>query len=160
MKKILFVCTGNICRSPVADAVMRHHLRQAGLWQPGLVDSAGTHDYHRGHAPDPRSIASARQRGYDLSPLRARRVTAEDFGVFDEILAMDRGHLAFLQRLCPPADTPQARVGLFLDYLPGHHGQDVPDPYYGTSADFEIVLDLIVPTIMILVDKVKTGLTP
>ena len=82
MKKILFVCTGNICRSPVADAVMRHHLHQSGLWQSDVVDSAGTHDYHLGHAPDPRSINSARNRGYDLSPLRARRVKAEDFGRF------------------------------------------------------------------------------
>jgi len=154
MTRFLFVCTGNICRSPTADAVMRHYLRAANLWFYGRVDSAGTHDYHPGHPPDIRTVKAGRARGYDLTPLRARAVTKQDFMEFDEIMAMDRGHLAFLQRMQPAGS--QAKVGLFLDFLPGYQGQDVPDPYYGSGADFEKVLDLIVPTIKIILKEKTT----
>lgn len=137
MKRILFVCTGNICRSPTAEGVARHIISERGL--PIDVDSAGTQGYHAGEPPDPRSQRAARKRGYDLSKLRARKVTLPDFECFDLILAMDRDHLRYLQRLCPP--QWHDRVHLFLDYLPGAH-DEVPDPYYGGDAGFEHVLDL------------------
>lgn len=130
------VCTGNICRSPTADGLLRHMLGEAGLSDCVLVDSAGTHDYHIGAAPDPRSIATAHGHGIDLSPLRARQVCAADFTRFDLILAMDNGHFTRLRRLCPPAQ--QDRVRLYLSYAP-HFGREVPDPYYGGPDGFEAV---------------------
>ncbi len=131
--KILFVCTGNICRSPTAEGVMRVLLKQAGLHAHVDVDSAGTHDYHVGEPPDPRTQHAARKRGYDLSALRARQVAPEDFTKFDHVLAMDAGHLHLLRRACPPEH--HGKLSLFLD-------REVPDPYYGDEADFENVLDL------------------
>jgi protein-tyrosine phosphatase len=133
---ILMVCTGNICRSPTADGVLRHMLREAGLDSIVLVDSAGTHDYHIGDPPDPRSIATAKSYGVDLASLRARQVTQEDFVRFDLILAMDEGHHAQLLRLCPPAHRD--RVKLYLSYAPDF-GRIVPDPYYGGPDGFETV---------------------
>ncbi|GAA5184652.1 low molecular weight protein-tyrosine-phosphatase [Niveibacterium umoris] len=137
MKRVLFVCTGNICRSPTAEGVARHLVAQHGL--PIEVDSAGTQGYHVGEPPDPRAQRVARKRGYDLSKLRARKLIAADFGLFDLLLAMDRGHLQQMQRMCPPEFAD--RVHLFLDYLPGPK-TEVPDPYYGGEAGFEHVLDL------------------
>lgn len=136
--KLLFVCLGNICRSPTAEGVVR---AIAAREQPALaleVDSAGTADYHVGEPPDPRSIAAARRRGYDISGLRARRVTAADFSRFDFVLAMDRANLGELERL---GAGGRARLGLFMEFTPGL-GEEVPDPYYGGAADFERVLDL------------------
>ncbi|AWK87793.1 low molecular weight protein-tyrosine-phosphatase [Azospirillum thermophilum] len=140
MIRVLFVCTGNICRSPTAEGVFRHLVRQAGL--EGLIeaDSAGTHGYHSGEPPDPRSILAARERGIDLSDLRARTVRPADFAAFDYVLAMDRGHLAHLRRMAPPA--PAATVALFLDYAPAAPRREVPDPYYGDGPGFLEVLDL------------------
>lgn len=140
MVKVLFVCTGNICRSPTAEGVFRALVRQAGLEHRITADSAGTHSYHVGEPPDQRSQRAARSRGVDLSGLRARPVTRGDFAAFDCILAMDRGHLAELRRLMPHNST--ATVALFLDYAPGHAGRDVPDPYYGGAEGFTEVLDL------------------
>jgi len=137
---ILFVCTGNICRSPTAHGVFLHMVRAAGLAAQLRVDSAGTHDYHVGEPPDVRTQAHARRRGYDLSALRARLVTQRDFAGFDRILAMDRGQLAILRRLAPAAYTG---LGLFMDYAQPSPGPDVPDPYYGGDAGFERVLDMI-----------------
>ncbi|MDQ2102708.1 low molecular weight protein-tyrosine-phosphatase [Azospirillum isscasi] len=138
---VLFVCTGNICRSPTAEGLFRAHLRKAGLDGRVSVDSAGTHGYHAGEPPDPRSIEAARRRGADLSPLRARQVSAADFERFDLILALDRGHLGQLRRMAPPGRHD--RLHLFLDFAAGLEGRDVPDPYYGDEALFAQVLDLI-----------------
>lgn len=140
MKRILFVCTGNICRSPTADGVARHMAAQQGLANRFEFDSAGTHAYHSGEAPDPRAQKAAYSRGYDLSYLRARPVLPEDFELFDLILAMDKGHMTWLRRECPRHLHP--RLEMFLDYSASHLGKDVPDPYYGTPAEFEFVLNL------------------
>ncbi|PWC36383.1 low molecular weight protein-tyrosine-phosphatase [Azospirillum sp. TSO35-2] len=140
MVKVLFVCTGNICRSPTAEGVFRQLAANAGLDGVVAADSAGTHGYHVGEPPDPRTRRAALTRGVDLSDLRARKVTAADFTRFDHILAMDHGHLADLRRLAPPDAT--AALRLFLDDAPGLQGRAVPDPYYGGAAGFEEVLDL------------------
>lgn len=139
--RVLFVCTGNICRSPTAEGVFRAVVARAGLADRITVDSAGTHGYHIGEPPDPRAIAHARRRGYDLSSLRARRVKAEDFQTFDLILACDRGHHGLLRRLADKAE--HGRIAMFLDYAPELGFDEIPDPYYGTGADFEHVLDIV-----------------
>ena len=135
------ICTGNICRSPTADGVLRHLVATAGLDERVTVDSAGTHDYHVGEAPDRRAIKHAAGRGYDLTPLRAREVRANDFANFDLILAMDAGHLQLLTRACPPVH--RHKLKLFLEFANQHHETEVPDPYYGGAAGFEHVLDLV-----------------
>lgn len=138
---VLFVCMGNICRSPTAQGVFERLLEQHGLTHAVSVDSAGTHAYHIGHQPDRRSQAAAARRGLDISRQRARRITPEDFHLFDYVLAMDRENLAALQDLAPPQYAHKPR--LLLSYAP-HLGElDVPDPYYGMQAGFERVLDLI-----------------
>lgn len=142
MRSVLFVCTGNICRSPTADGVMRHKVAAAGLAAQVRVDSAGTHGYHIGDAPDPRTVRAARSRGYDLSPLRARKLVVADFDRFDLILAMDRGHLEIMRRLAPAGST--AELALFTHYAPPPHtNRDVPDPYYGGPDGFTEVLDMV-----------------
>ena len=138
---VLFVCTGNICRSPTAEAVFRACVEKAGLANAITVDSAGTHGYHVGDAPDPRAIEHGRRRGYDLSRLRARRIDGGDFENFDLLIACDRGHHKILKRLAPP--DAGDRVVMFLDYAPELGLSDVPDPYYGSARDFEHVLDLV-----------------
>lgn len=138
--RILFVCMGNICRSPTAEGVIRSIAECRGL--PGLeFDSAGTHDYHIGKAPDARATEAAAQRGYDLSALRARQVATRDFVYFDYILAMDRDNLDLLRQACPEAHA--GKLGLFLDFAKGVEMSEVPDPYYGGPEGFEQVLDLI-----------------
>ncbi len=143
MKKIsvLFCCMGNICRSPTAEAVFRSRVEEAGLAQQILIDSVGTHDYHIGNPPDPRTQRAARQRGYDMSGLRGRQVAAADFTRFDYVLAMDNANMAILQRLCP--QTQRDRLGLFLEYAGSHREREVPDPYYGGEDGFERVLDMV-----------------
>lgn len=139
---VLMVCMGNICRSPTAEAALRLRLRQVGLDQRVQVDSAGTHGYHVGSPPDERAQAHGRARGLDLSGLRARRVSREDFTRFDLILAMDRENLAELQRLAP--DGYENRLKLLMDFARTQREvREVPDPYYGTEAGFERVLDLV-----------------
>jgi protein-tyrosine phosphatase len=140
---VLFVCTGNICRSPTAEGVLRALVEARGLADAVRVDSAGTHGYHVGEPPDPRAIAAARRRGIDLSELRARRVSRKDFERFDLIVAMDRGHHGLLLGLCPDGQADKLR--LFMEYVPEHGLADVPDPYYGDAADFERVLDIVGP---------------
>jgi protein-tyrosine phosphatase len=138
--KVLFVCLGNICRSPTAEGVLRHI---AAREFPALkleIDSAGTADYHVGKPPDRRTIAAARRRGYDLSGLRARQVQPEDFQRFDFVLAMDRANLAELESRRIVGAT--AELMLFMGFAPGAEYDEVPDPYYGGVEDFERVLDL------------------
>lgn len=139
--KVLFVCTGNICRSPTAEGVFRHMVEKAGLGQHITADSAGTHGYHIGDPPDPRSCAAAAARGFDLSALRARKVTARDFQDFDLILAMDRSHFAHLEAMRPKG--ARADLKLYLDFHPDSRTKDVPDPYYGGPEGFAQVLDMI-----------------
>lgn len=141
MRSVLFICTGNICRSPTAEGVLRKMVADAGLGEHIRVDSAGTHGYHVGDPPDTRSQAAARARGYDLSKLRARRLDRSDFSAFDLILAMDRDHHEILVRLAP-ADA-RARIGMLLTYARRAKTLDVPDPYYGGPDGFTLVLDLI-----------------
>jgi len=137
---VLFVCLGNICRSPTAHGVFQQHVIQRGLCDVIRVDSAGTGDWHVGHQPDRRSAAAALQRGYDLDTLRARQIAMQDFREHDYILAMDAQNLRDLQRL-QPADF-DGELALFLSY--GSRGvREVPDPYYGESDGFEHVLDLV-----------------
>jgi protein-tyrosine phosphatase len=138
---VLFVCMGNICRSPTAEAVFRHYVENAGLSESIVIDSAGTHDYHIGHAPDVRAQHAAGQRGYDMSGLRGRQVESLDFERFDYILAMDRANLAILQYLAPRGHKRQ--LGLFLDYARHKSEREVPDPYYGGEQGFESVLDMV-----------------
>jgi protein-tyrosine phosphatase len=141
MTAILFVCTGNICRSPTAEGVMRAKLETAGLGAGIHVDSAGISSYHVGEAPDRRSQLHARRRGYDLSDQRARRLVAEDFERFDYLLAMDRSHLAAMESMAPA--RRRGRVMLLLEFAAGTPTREVPDPYYGGDNGFEQVLDLI-----------------
>ncbi|OGT21230.1 MAG: phosphotyrosine protein phosphatase [Gammaproteobacteria bacterium RBG_16_57_12] len=139
--KVLFVCMGNICRSPTAHGVFRNLVMQQGVSELILIDSAGTHAYHIGEAPDPRAMSSARRRGVDISDLRARRVAEDDFEHFDYILAMDRDNLEILANKSPGEHGHKIR--LFLDYAPHMNEAEVPDPYYGGMNGFEQVLDLV-----------------
>lgn len=138
---ILFVCLGNICRSPTAEGVFRFKAAQRGLADRLRIDSCGTGHWHVGEPPDRRAQQAARERGYDLSALRARQVSPPDFQQFDYILAMDSENLANLKRMAPPEYA--GHLGLFLDFAPGHEGEAVPDPYYGGDEGFSQVLDLI-----------------
>jgi protein-tyrosine phosphatase len=140
-RRVLFVCLGNICRSPTAEAVFRDLVQREASQLAIEVDSAGTHAYHAGSAPDERAIAAARRRGIDMSRLRARKVEATDFERFDLVLAMDEQNLQRLRQLAPA--THRDRVRLFLDYAPKLLRRDVPDPYYGDATGFEEVLDLV-----------------
>lgn len=137
---ILFVCMGNICRSPTAEGVFRHHVAEAGLSERIVVDSAGTHAYHVGSPPDRRAHAAAERRGISLVDIRARRVSDEDFERFDYIIAMDEDNVAHLKDEAPA--QYHSKVRLFLEF--SSSGQrEVPDPYYGGAAGFERVLDLV-----------------
>lgn len=138
---ILFVCMGNICRSPTAEGVFRRKAREQAPTLSLQVDSAGTHAYHIGGAPDERAQAAARSRGYDLSALRARVVESEDFARFDYVLAMDDNNLRLLQAQCPREH--RSRVQLFLEYASEASERVVPDPYYGEKDGFSHVLDLV-----------------
>lgn len=151
MKRILFVCTGNICRSPTAEGVAQHFILNGGLGHLIEVDSAGTHGYHVGEAPDPRTVKAAARRGYDLSPLRARKVEPRDYQDFDLLLAMDRGHLELLRRDCPEVYRP--KLALFMEFAPDAEFDEVPDPYYGGPQGFEAVLDMCESGVNGLLDR-------
>jgi len=148
MKRVLFVCTGNICRSPTAEGVMRKLAADMGL--AVHVESAGTHDYHVGDPPDERAQHHARGRGYDLSAQRARQVRRRDFAEFDLIVAMDRGHLTILLDNCPPQHQGKVRM-----LVAGH---DVPDPYYGGPEGFEQVLDMVEAACLGLLAELRSSL--
>jgi len=131
---VLFVCLGNICRSPLAEAAMRRQADAVGL--DVEVDSAGTGDWHIGSPPDRRAIAVARRNGIDITPMRARQVTAADFARFDHIIALDRDNLHALEVLQPPGS--RARLSLLLDHVEGRAGEPVADPYYGGDEQFDV----------------------
>ena len=140
-RRIVFVCTGNICRSPTAEGVLRHLAAERGLADRVEVASAGLEDWHAGAPPDTRSQAHAQGRGYDLGAQRARHFTRHDFERFDWVIAMDAGHHEHLRRLCPPYQTHKLRRAAdFSDRVPAG---GVPDPYYGDARGFEEVLDLV-----------------
>ena len=139
--KILFVCMGNICRSPTAEGVFRALAEQAGLERALTVRSAGVGAYHVGEAPDMRAQAAARRRGYDISQIRARQVEASDFENFDLILAMDAQVLSMLERRA--GASHRHKIHPYMRYARSHAGREVPDPYYGGPGGFERVLDLI-----------------
>lgn len=139
--RVLMVCTGNICRSPTAHGVLEKMVADAGLSDRIAVDSAGTHGYHVGEAPDARSQAHARKRGYDLSPQRARQLQASDFDDFDLVLVMDGANEAAARRLCPAERL--TRLRRLTDFCRTHTDREVPDPYYGGVQGFEHVLDLV-----------------
>jgi protein-tyrosine phosphatase len=141
MVKVLFVCMGNICRSPTAQGVFARLLKERGLEERIRIDSAGTHGYHVGSAPDPRACEAAMRRGVDLREQRARRLTPVDFEEFDYVLVMDRENLAAAQEVCPPAYGGKLR--LLLEFAADIGFDEVPDPYYGGAAGFERVLDLV-----------------
>lgn len=141
MIKVLFVCLGNICRSPSADAMLRKKIAEAGLAEQVEVDSAGTADWHTGKQPDQRSQEHGAKRGYDLTPLRARAVELADFYMFDYMLAMDADNLAQLLEMQPSNATVQPK--LLLEHYGQSNVREVPDPYYGGEAGFERVLDLL-----------------
>ncbi len=139
---VLFVCMGNICRSPLAEGLFREHVTKADLTERIRVDSAGTHAYHIGSPPDPRSIEIARQHRIDLTWQRARRVHPEDFVQFDYLLAMDQQNIADLQAICPSPEWHH-KIQLLLDYAPHLPDDEIPDPYYGGITGFSRVFDLI-----------------
>jgi protein-tyrosine phosphatase len=155
---VLVVCTGNICRSPTGEGVLRRLAEKRGLAGRIHVASAGTHDYHVGECPDPRTQKHAKKRGYDLSAQRAMQVAAEHFDEFDYILAMDRTHLRQLRALAPQGS--RARLGMFLEASGRWKGEDVPDPYYGGPDGFERVLDMVEEAAERWLDRFQAELDP
>ncbi|MDR1996402.1 low molecular weight protein-tyrosine-phosphatase [Azonexus sp.] len=154
--RVLLVCMGNICRSPTAEGVLRAYIQQNRLEDKVEVDSAGTHGYHVGEAPDARTQRAAMVRGYDLSQLRARKVARQDLDYFDLILAMDRTNLDNLQRLATPEQSQ--RIKLFMEYAKHFEDDEVPDPYYGLGHGFDIVLDMVEDAAQGLIEETKQKL--
>lgn len=137
--KVLFVCLGNICRSPTAEAVFRARAERTGL--DVIIDSAGTSGWHIGEPPDPRSVEAGAARGYSFKGQASRKVIRADFGQYDYVLAMDQKNVEALKEICP--ESYLSRIALFLDYVPNASTREVPDPYYGGGDGFARVLDLI-----------------
>jgi protein-tyrosine phosphatase len=152
MIRVLFVCTGNICRSPTAEGVFRHLVTAAGLENAFDIASAGTDSYHVGEAPDARAIKVARENGVDISYQRAQQVQTEDFENFEYIFAMDNGHLQELQRRAPPGSL--AHITLFLDAVDGAES-DVPDPWYGSEEDFHRVYVMVDKGARAILEKIR-----
>lgn len=154
MVKVLFVCMGNICRSPTAEGVFRHFVKQADATNFITIDSAGTHAYHVGEPPDSRSLATAQSRNIDMSNQRARRVDISDFETFDHILAMDKNNHHELMNMCPA--HLQHKVELFMNYGTKFDETDVPDPYYGGASGFDHVFDLVEDASIGLLTQLKS----
>jgi len=154
--RVLFVCMGNICRSPTAEGVLRQFIRQNNLGDKVEVDSAGTHGYHVGEAPDSRTQRAAAVRGYNLSQLRARKVARQDLDYFDLVLAMDKNNLDNLQRLASPEQ--QEKIKLFMDFSKNFDDNEVPDPYYGLGHGFDLVLDMVEDAAQGLIEDIKDKL--
>ena len=154
--RVLLVCMGNICRSPTAEGVLRKYIKNNNLGDLVEVDSAGTHGYHVGEPPDPRTQRAALARGYNLSELRARKVAMQDIDYFDLILAMDKSNLDNLRRLAPP--DAHERIKLFMDFSRNFDDDEVPDPYYGLGHGFDLVLDMIEDAAQGVVDELKPKL--
>jgi protein-tyrosine phosphatase len=153
MVKVLFVCMGNICRSPTAHGVFRKLVQSQGLLDAISIDSAGTHAYHVGKAPDRRAQETAQTRGVDLSDLVARRVEPEDFERFDYVVAMDQDNYIALCEICP--DPHVDKIQMFMDFAPHMRTREVPDPYYGGAAGFERVFDLVEAAAEGLLEEVR-----
>ena len=153
MPSILFVCLGNICRSPLAEAALRAEAERLRL--DLIVDSAGTGDWHTGEPPDPRAQATARRHGVEISGLKARQVTQADFRRFTHVVALDHDNLENLRRLAPPNENgaATAELSLLLDHVPGREGQAVTDPYFGDDAGFEITWAEVTAAARGLVEK-------
>jgi len=154
--RVLLVCMGNICRSPTAEGVLRQFIKINNLGDIVEVDSAGTHGYHVGEAPDSRTQRAAAIRGYNLSQLRARKVARQDLDYFNLILAMDKSNLDNLQRMASPEQ--QDRIKLFMDYSKNFDDNEVPDPYYGLGHGFDLVLDMVEDASLGLIDEIKKEL--
>lgn len=155
--RILIVCMGNICRSPLAHGVVRKRLADAGIESRVRLDSAGTHSYHAGAPPDERAQTAARRRGIDISDLRARRVESVDFETFDLILAMDDDNADALRGVA--AREHRHKIHLFMEYSAGDVGRSVPDPYYGGPIGFERVLDMVEEAADGLIEQLRARLT-
>lgn len=151
--RVLFVCLGNICRSPLAEAAFRAEAAAIGL--AAEADSAGTGDWHQGQPPDRRAIAAARRNGLDIGDLRARQVTPDDFAQFDHIVALDAQNLAELERLQPAQG--KARLSLLLDHAPGRRGEAVADPYYGDDSHFDTAWSDVAAGARGLADALRKG---
>ncbi len=156
---VLFVCTGNICRSPTAAGVFRRMVTDAGLEERITVDSAGTGDWHVGQAADSRALETALRRGYDLSPHRARQLRVFDFQRFDLIIAMDESHRTHMARLARPSQAHKIRM--MAEFARRHPGVEaVPDPYFGGAEGFEQVLDLLEDAAAGLLEELRSALAP
>ncbi len=154
---VLFVCLGNICRSPTAEGVFRAAAGRAGLARRLRADSAGLGDWHVGLPPDRRAIEAAKRRGYDLSAIRGRQVEVADFARFGWIIAMDESNLVALTEMKPPEF--EGRLGLLLEFVPELGAREIPDPYYGGPEGFERVLDLVEPATTALLAQMQTAIS-
>lgn len=154
--RVLLVCMGNICRSPTAEGVIRQFIKINHLGDKVEVDSAGTHGYHVGEAPDSRTQRAAAVRGYNLSQLRARKVARQDLEYFDLILAMDRSNLDNLQRMASPDQL--AKIRLFMEFSKNFDDDEVPDPFYGLGHGFDLVLDMVEDAAQGLIEDIRRRL--
>jgi len=153
--RVLFVCMGNICRSPTAHGVFRKLVEDAGLVERIEIDSAGTHAYHEGEPPDRRAQQAALRRGIEMHDLRARRARSEDFEYFDYILAMDQDNYHSLSSICPEGRGLERRLMLLMDFAPNMRMREVPDPYYGAAGGFETVYDMVEAAASGLLDDIR-----
>ncbi len=154
MVTVLFVCMGNICRSPMAEGIFRREIAKAGLQDKIVMDSAGTHSYHVGAPPDTRAQGAIKKRGVDISDLRGRQVADTDFDKFDYILAMDSDNLRLLKHQAPAGKHEKIR--LLLSFSQQYRNQEVPDPYYGGAHGFEENLDMIEDAVAGLIAEIRT----